>query len=288
MSKNDTHNADSTLSSPGTILKRCREYHGISLEEAATATKIGENYLRALEDDQIREFANLAYLKGFLRIYATHLGLVPDDMVRLYERLYKSTGTSKNSRNETGGDDLPDHRRRFPWQKLVLPAVLILLMIITSAILNRSPSLPPQPSPKTGVVAAQAPAVQPVRSSARPALLPEKSVKDTTLANTAGNEEAVAEQSSPAKPATEPAKGFRLRMKVTQNGTLAVIIDGASAQNYDLTSGDIIEWKADRTIALELSNAGGVDTELNGKPLKPFGPVDAPIYVVLDANGVNQ
>jgi hypothetical protein len=108
------------------------------------------------------------------------------------------------------------------------------------------------------------------------------------LVKAAGLEDTAAEQNGSSRLSTESGRGFILRMKVTQNCTLAITIDGASAQNYDLTSGDIIEWKADKTIALELSNAGGVDTELNGKPLRPFGPLDVPIYVVLDANGVKQ
>jgi len=286
--ENETHTADSTASSPGTILKRCREYHGISLEEAAEATKVGENYLRALEDDQIREFANLAYLKGFLRIYASHLGLNPDDMIRLYERLYKPSSDHKSGSGEGGGDGLSGRRRKFPWKKLALPAALLTLMVITSVFLRRSPTPPPQPSSQPGAATARAPAIQPVRSSARPAPPPVPSSMESAMAKTADHEEAAPELGSSSKPAAEPARGFILRMKVIQNSTLAVTIDGASAQNYDLASGDIIEWKADRTIALELSNAGGVESELNGKPLKPFGPADVPAYVVLDANGVKQ
>jgi hypothetical protein len=116
----------------------------------------------------------------------------------------------------------------------------------------------------------------------------EKNGNELKPVNAAGQEEAAAELVGAPKPPAEPSRGFILRMKVTQNGTLAVTIDGASPQNYELTSGDIIEWKADKTIALELSNAGGVDSELNGRPLKPFGPAEVPIYVVLDANGVKQ
>ena len=76
MSTTDVHTHDHSTSSPGAILRRCREYHGISLDEAAEATKIGVAYLAALEGDQINEFASLAYLKGFLRIYATISGLI--------------------------------------------------------------------------------------------------------------------------------------------------------------------------------------------------------------------
>jgi len=77
-------------------------------------------------------------------------------------------------------------------------------------------------------------------------------------------------------------------MKVTQSGTLTVTIDGATSQGYDLAIGDIIEWKADRNITLELSNAGGVEVDLNGKQLKPLGLTGKPAVVVLDAEGIRQ
>ena len=69
MSENSTDNQDYSASSPGAILKRCREFHRISIDEAVEATKIGENYLTALENDSIREFANIAYLKGFADLF---------------------------------------------------------------------------------------------------------------------------------------------------------------------------------------------------------------------------
>jgi len=75
---------------------------------------------------------------------------------------------------------------------------------------------------------------------------------------------------------------------VTQNGTLAVTIDGATPQSYDLAAGDVIEWKAEKNITLDVSNAGGVEAELNGKPLSSFGPAGKPAYIVLDADGIKQ
>lgn len=79
-----------------------------------------------------------------------------------------------------------------------------------------------------------------------------------------------------------------MRLKATQSGTVNVIIDGFTSQAYELTVGDSIEWKADRTISLELSNAGGVEAELNGRQLKPFGPAGKPAIVVLDSEGARQ
>jgi hypothetical protein len=90
----------------------------------------------------------------------------------------------------------------------------------------------------------------------------------------------------PQTPPAETTKSFIVRMKVTQNGTLSVTIDGAQPQKYDLTIGDAIEWKAEKQVALELSNAGGVEVELNGKTIKPFGPAGKPAFIMLDADGV--
>ena len=131
-----------------------------------------------------------------------------------------------------------------------------------------------------------APAVLPARSSAHPAVAEQAPKPDITPTKPAKRETVRTEPASVQNPPAEPSKGFIVKMKVIQNGTLAVTIDGASVQNYDLTVGDFIEWKAEKSITLDMSNAGGVEAELDGKPLKPFGPVGKPAYVVLDADGV--
>jgi cytoskeletal protein RodZ len=279
-------NNDSTAASPGAILKRCREYHDISLEEAAEATKVGENYLKALEDEQLREFASLAYLKGFLRIYATYLNLNPDDMIRLYEKLY-GTNRNRNGLPAHAGVEEAPPRNKFPLQKLAMPVFFLILILITSAIVNRSPSsrpLPPIPSP--AVVPAPAAAILHARSSAgqnsatqKPVEVPPEQQRSVAVP---------ADPNAAGKRTAENSRGFIVRMKVLQSGTLAVTIDGSASQAYELVVGDNIEWKADRSIYLELSNAGGVEAELNGRPLKPFGQSGKPAVVVLDADGVRQ
>ncbi len=282
MSESQTNCADPGVSSPGTILKRCREYHGASIEEAAEATKIAVYHLKALEDDQVKEFANLTYLKGFVRIYAGYLGLNPDDMIRLYERPQTPADGNGTSRKSNAGAERRRRRRQFPWQKLALPAFLLLLMIITSIIFDHSPP-PIRPStPQTSKAAVPAAAIQPVFSSSKPVVAQQKPENESEQEQNLKPDEGSPETVSPS----ESAKGFVVRLKVIQNGSLAVTIDGAASQDYDLSSGDVFEWKASKAIALELSNAGGVIAELNGKPLKPFGSSGAPTHIVLDANGV--
>lgn len=274
----------STINSPGAILKRCREYHDITLDEAAEATKIGVSYLRALEADQIEEFASQAYLKGFLRIYAAHLGLNADDMMRLYEKLYAPAELSAD-RTVDSGNSNSRRRRGISWRKLALPAGLLLLIFITSAIMNRSPApTPPQPAlvPAAASIPT-APAVQSVLSSAQ---LPPVVRKEETIPVPAELPTKEVNRHDQNVRPPEPVNAFILRMKVTSDSTLSVTIDGSTAQDYELDAGDVIEWKAEKSMALELSNAGGVEAELNGVPLKPFGPAGNPAYVVLDAEGV--
>jgi len=283
----EKNTADPSATSPGAILKRCREYHDLSLEEAEEATKIGANYLKALEEDQVSQFSSLAYLKGFLRIYATYLGLNPDDMIRLYERLYSaSRGESVQSSGTAGVGD-PPPRKKFPLQKLAMPAVILVLILITASVINRSPSAPVrqnQPASATAPVAA--PPVQQPHSSARPAV-PAK-IPDEAEVEQKRGDSLPPVQNGVLKPSPESSKGFVVRLKVTQGGTLTVTIDGSTSQDYDLVAGDSIEWKADRTISLELSNPGGVEAELNGRQLKPFGQSGKPATVVLDSEGIRQ
>jgi cytoskeleton protein RodZ len=275
---------DPSGASPGAILKRCREYHGLTLEEAEQSTKIGANYLNALEEDQIGQFASLAYLKGFLRIYAAYLGLNPDDMIRLYDRLYASGNGRADHKGSAAESSEKPHRKRFPLQKLALPAVLLLLILICAAIVNRSSAPPVRPNQAAQVAASPAaPATQQMHSSARPAR--------TADGASDGQSRGAAPVAPPAgaqKADPEIARGFIVRLKATHSGTLNVIIDGFTSQAYDLTVGDSIEWKADRTISLELSNSGGVEAELNGRLLKPFGPNGKPAVIVLDSEGVRQ
>jgi cytoskeletal protein RodZ len=294
LSETVPNNGGSPPNSLGAVLRRCREYHGIALDEAVEATKMGKNYLLALENDKTEEFANQAYLKGFLRTYAAYLGLNPDDVIRQYDKQQAQCNglPAATHQDGTGGEaEIPKKRKSL--RRFVLPAFLLLLIIITASIINRSGTQPirvqvPPPAPQPQPVPAIAPvqAIQPVRSSVHTPPPLQKTEKKPLPAAEQPSETPPADQNSvPAQPA-ETQKSFIVRMKVGQNGTLNVTIDGGLSQTYDLTVGDAIEWKAEKNIALELSNAGGVEVEINGKALKPLGPVGKPVSIVLDANGV--
>ena len=276
----DTDHHDSTVEpdsqSVGSILRRCREFNSISLKDAAEATRIGKNYLQALEEDRPDALPSPAYLKGFLKTYATYLGLDGEELIQLATRTADPLLADPASTSRT----FPRFYH-FNWQRMILPTVLLGTLIISAFLLvPSSPERPVQPALQQVLPAAMpaipAAALQPALSSAG------KPVAAETPLST-----------PPALPsdtvaATPNPLGFMVRMKVNRNSTLSVTIDDAASQGYDLTSGDLIEWKAARTIALDLSDAGSVEMELNNTPLKLPVTQGKQMYLVLDANGIRH
>ena len=63
-----------------------------------------------------------------------------------------------------------------------------------------------------------------------------------------------------------------LDLEATELSWVVVQIDGGSPQEALLRPGEKARWKGQDQFILTLGNAGGVKVELNGKPLKPFGP----------------
>ena len=65
----------------GEHLRREREMRGISLEEIASATRIGTRFLEALETEQWGQLPGGVFNRGFVRAIAHHLGLNEEALV---------------------------------------------------------------------------------------------------------------------------------------------------------------------------------------------------------------
>lgn len=260
-------NTEDTPQTIGSILRTCREFHGISLADAAEATKIGKNYLRALEDDRHQEFTSPAYLKGFLRIYANHLGLKADDLLKMIE-------PEQPDENSAASLALEEQlqRSRFSWQRLLLPASLLAIIIVV-ALVMRPVDEPPPPPVQPATAPAPAAAVQPVLSSSHQLPSP-----DGSLATVSDPATALAP--------LPPQNGVTLRIKALRKGTLLITLDEVTTQSYDLTAGDLIEWRADRSIHLELDDPRSVAFEVNGKPYTPTTQSGGALALSLTEQGV--
>ncbi|MHB8509963.1 MAG: RodZ domain-containing protein [Candidatus Dormibacteria bacterium] len=68
----------------GSTLRQARESRELPLREVEWATRIKADYLQALEDEQFDRLPGAVYARGFLRSYATYLGLDPEPLVAEY------------------------------------------------------------------------------------------------------------------------------------------------------------------------------------------------------------
>lgn len=68
----------------GAELREARLALGASLEEVADELRINRRYIAALEEGRTEELPALVYALGFVRSYATALGLDADDLARRY------------------------------------------------------------------------------------------------------------------------------------------------------------------------------------------------------------
>lgn len=59
----------------GAVLRAERERRGLGIEDVANTLKIGARQLRALEEADLASLPHMAYTRGFIRSYATFLGL---------------------------------------------------------------------------------------------------------------------------------------------------------------------------------------------------------------------
>lgn len=73
------------MSSIGNILRTERETQGRTLTEVSKAVYIKTKYLSALEEENFAVIPGEVYVKGFIRAYASYLGMDGEELVAQYD-----------------------------------------------------------------------------------------------------------------------------------------------------------------------------------------------------------
>ncbi len=224
----------SRLSTIGETLRSAREEQGKSIAEAATATRIRSSYIEALEQERFDELGGSVYAKGFLRSYASFLGLDPEPLLDAYrvqepgdrpafERPPKILGTMQA-------------RRRSPsWVTIGIVGAAVVLAVGVYSLIR------PAPGP-----AETAPA--PIAAPATTAPTVAQPVTTTTLPQ---------------------IKGVKLALRYNAVSWTKVTVDGKVAfQGILGTTSTTRTFTAKHTLTLILGAPGAVDLTVNGKPFK--------------------
>lgn len=238
------------MAGEGQILRNARVDKGWSLTQAEEVTKIRIRYLEALEEETYHILPGTTYTKGFLRTYAKHLGINPEEVLTLFK------DSEQQSEKPLITEPVPTAPRKKPqWIK---PALVAL----------------------TGVVALSAVIV--IASLSKPQVNNIAPEDITTPLPTAPQEEIVQqpENTPPVQtPVQDPqnviaqeTEGVVAQLVFNQPCWIKVNVDGKPALEGTFTQGVIKELKAKDQIELvTVGNAGGVTITLNGKTWPSLG-----------------
>jgi len=141
MTTQQTENEDRLENTLGELLHRSRKAKHKTIEEAAQATRIHANFLRALETDDFEKLPAEVFVRGFIRLYATYLGLDPDDTFKHYasqEDIEHRKPKIQHYQKEIIDDELMDRTSIFIKKKKskILPVTILLAILILFYILG--------------------------------------------------------------------------------------------------------------------------------------------------------
>lgn len=232
----------------GEALRSAREEQSRDLQDAARVLRVRTDYLRALEEEQFDIFGGDIYAKGFLRSYATELGLDPEPLLDVYRREVSDSEVRPSALVTSGAATRPSPRGAPPaWMAWVVVVAVVLVGLGLLGVLgDRTPQQ----------------------------VDPDGDEGDTPAAteNDRGEDDGdgVDEPEPDPEPEPEPEpeiEGVELMLAFEEDSWLRVVVDGTPLVEETVPSGETRQFEADSEIEIRFGNAGGVRVEYNGEDL---------------------
>ncbi|MDY6877548.1 MAG: DUF4115 domain-containing protein [Chloroflexota bacterium] len=243
----------------GVWLRQTREAQGDTLQEAEAATCIRARFLEMLEAGDFAAFpGGEVQVRGFLRIYARHLDLSPDEVLARCDAEMHGVEAIAPATAPAETQALPSvHLAREPvtfepssisistsrprWMNLrtlmVVGSVVILLLVAVTAVRY----FVGQSTDERAVATATVPAE---------AVLP---MPTSTLLNP-----------TPAFVA-DPEGGVALTLEATEHVWVRVLADGQTAFEGLMASGQVESWSDQEVIIVDAGNGAGLLVTVNGQ-----------------------
>jgi cytoskeletal protein RodZ len=265
----------------GQFLRQQREKHHLSIEEMALRTRIRLPYVQAMEENRFDQLPHQVSAKGFLRCYASALGLDGGDVLQRFIALQPPDVTPTAFTEEKPAPAYIHVKRvgSLPFYFWVAVWIVGILLIVgigfwmtgMRPVLHRSPPPTQDLSSSTRV--------EPVVETEVEATQTLPSVTVTEAAPQAENESAetnpeAAAIPTPPTPSSEtldPSKALTLDVESVEPSWVRVVIDGTRTEDVLLQAKQKMAWQARHRFSLTLGNAGGVRVYLNGQDVGALG-----------------
>ena len=297
----------------GEKLRREREMRAITLEEIATATKIGTRSLRALEEERFDQLPGGIFNKGFVRAYAKYVGIDEEQALSDYLDAVKAATESSEDVNITLVAEQVNASRESAGSGRGTSALFWTIVIILAGLgaaglggrdyiqkwreqraeareRAREAAMP-------AAVQAASPNPQPMPSNTpdpQASANSQPNPADPTSAGGQNNSSTpVATASTPAEePKAAESNSISLVVRAKHRAWIRVRGDGKliTQEFMDPDSEDRREqeFHAHERLVLLVGNAGGIDVTFNGKPLGQVGPEGATRSLTFTPDGVQQ
>jgi cytoskeletal protein RodZ len=243
------------MESFGEYLRNLREERGIALEEIAQRTRIAVSNLEFLEKDRYELLPPRVFVKGFIRSYATELGLDQEDLLARFDSFTKQ-------------GELPDYEEEHPLFQQPPPLRSFIGGTVFTTVLTAAGVLALGIllitgftrlfywGDNTGGAVPKVTTVGPSSHRAPISSLPEgDSVHSTAF----------------REPPRAQAGRKVLEIKALANAWVRVESDNSPAEELIMAPGDVQIFTAKESFQLQTGNAGGIRLRFEGRELPPLG-----------------
>ena len=280
----------------GQLLRQTREAKELSLADVEEQTRIRQRYLSALESGDWDELPNPVAARGFLRTYATFLGLDADELVAQSQDFEMNGAPVIAPQPAAASDYTPinmdlyeETTRRSHLTRRIIGFILILIPILILAFLLFRYGLPYVQGRMDGgenVTATvelppegQAPGAPVIGATDTPTPMPQLTVVGElpTFTPTPPTTDTPTPTQTPT---ATPSESIRLKLIADQTAWIRVVTDGTVQVESLVDPGYEQEFIAYKQMEFLTGNAGGVTAILGDQQLPPLGEVGQVILFI--------
>lgn len=222
----------------GERLKRERELREVKLEEVATATRISERFLKALENEDWDKLPGGVFGRGFVRTIARYLGLDEEGLLAEYDLARGESASQIPPRPE---ERIPSPPRWIP-VAVVLGILVLLVLLVYGGLYGWRRYIAHRAAKRASSLVQTPPG--PASAQDHPAALPNSAT---------------------------PADNLDLSVAASIPTRVRILADGKPVFDGDFAGGETRHFHAADRFQVSASDSSSVLLELNGQAMPPLG-----------------